>query len=449
MRILIITTFFSPDTAIAAVRPHMFAKYLALKGHDVTVIRSGEILAFVDDSYDCERFGVRVISYLGSESMAEQYKRGALKRQEIDRPKSRIAFLPVKTRKRISDIYHSLMRSVTYASELKQARVYSRPLRRAIDSVAHEKFDIVFSTYGRLENVFAGKYAKNTLSCVWILDLRDRIAHEWDFLIRRLQQRIEKKYIALSDACTAISSAYCDDIVTMLPGVNVTVLYNGYEEVDSEQPASEREESGGLLRFCYTGSLYTGKLDVSPLFRALGRLAAEGSVDLARVRFDYAGAEFEYLSAQAARYKVDGILMDRGYLGREKVRALQADSDIFVVAARNTKYCFGELTGKFYEGIRACKPILTIITGDMSHSELGKMQEKYSYGHCYEQAGDPDASTALCAYLREAYERRMRCETVRYAPQAALFHDFRYDVLADRLEQLMDDLARRGTRKGA
>ena len=41
MKILIIATYYPPDTAIAAVRPYMLAKYLTQRGHDVTVLRSG------------------------------------------------------------------------------------------------------------------------------------------------------------------------------------------------------------------------------------------------------------------------------------------------------------------------------------------------------------------------------------------------------------------------
>ena len=38
MRILILTTFYPPDTAVAAVRPYMLAKYLAQRGHEVTAV---------------------------------------------------------------------------------------------------------------------------------------------------------------------------------------------------------------------------------------------------------------------------------------------------------------------------------------------------------------------------------------------------------------------------
>ena len=52
MNILIITTFFPPDSAIAAVRPYMFAKHLSAMGENVTVMRTGFFDAKPFDEYE-------------------------------------------------------------------------------------------------------------------------------------------------------------------------------------------------------------------------------------------------------------------------------------------------------------------------------------------------------------------------------------------------------------
>ena len=75
MRILILTTYYPPDTAVAAVRPYMLAKYLTQSGHNVTVLRSGEFYNSASDFFDMT-IPVRVISYLGEDSPAERYARG-------------------------------------------------------------------------------------------------------------------------------------------------------------------------------------------------------------------------------------------------------------------------------------------------------------------------------------------------------------------------------------
>ena len=104
MKILILTTYYPPDTAIAAVRPYMFAKYLAQQGHQVTVLRSGEI------NKRCENFfdplpDVRVISYLGENSPAEAYQRGQWSGIPAEGA-SRIGFLPSWLRRPAAKLYH-------------------------------------------------------------------------------------------------------------------------------------------------------------------------------------------------------------------------------------------------------------------------------------------------------------------------------------------------------
>ena len=76
LNILIICTYFPPDSTIAAVRPFMFAKYLTKAGHKVTVLRSGEFYSPPDNSYHLEEQSFRVITYLGEDAPAEKYKQG-------------------------------------------------------------------------------------------------------------------------------------------------------------------------------------------------------------------------------------------------------------------------------------------------------------------------------------------------------------------------------------
>ena len=78
MDILIITTYYPPDTAVAAVRPYMLAKYLTQRGHKVTVLRSGDFYNSASDFFDMN-IPVRVISFLGPDCPAERYARGELK----------------------------------------------------------------------------------------------------------------------------------------------------------------------------------------------------------------------------------------------------------------------------------------------------------------------------------------------------------------------------------
>jgi len=109
MDILIITTYYPPDTAVAAVRPYMLAKYLTQHGHKVTVLRSGDFYNSASDFFDMD-IPVRVISFLGPDSPAERYARGELKEVPVIEARSRLSFLPDVIRKPVSRLYNFCIR---------------------------------------------------------------------------------------------------------------------------------------------------------------------------------------------------------------------------------------------------------------------------------------------------------------------------------------------------
>ena len=171
MKILLIATYFSPDTAIAAVRPYMFAKYLNELGHDVTVVRSGIINNVADDSLPRLK-NVRVISYMGENSAAERYERGERLVSSNPKTKVKFAYLPAKMRAMISSVYHWILRPVTYIRARNRCKNRFILLKATLHALVGEHFDIVFSTYSELENAYAGEYAARLFKCKWIMDFR-------------------------------------------------------------------------------------------------------------------------------------------------------------------------------------------------------------------------------------------------------------------------------------
>ena len=434
MKVLIITTYFAPDTAMAAVRPYMFAKYLSLAGHDVTVVRSGEILQFIDENFNCEQYGVRVISYLGENSEAELFKKGKLSDKHIIGNKSRISFLPVKIRKTISKLYHSVFKVFEYKKEEKKSLNYLRSIEATLNELKNENFDIVFSTYGRLDNVFAGKVASDILNCPWILDLRDRIAHDKGLIVGAMQRKIEKKYCSLADSCVTVSKSYYEDIKRKYKDANPNLIYNGYEKRDECVTISEKNKR---LVFCYTGSMYTGALTVDKLFKALSFLSSRKEINLDDIEFLYAGKEFEYIINQAEKHNVQSIMKDMGYLNREQIYNLQTSSDVYVVAARNIKHHFDEIPGKIYEGIRANRPILTLVAGNAQNGELKYLDDKFHYGYCYEEGGGQASFDGLCDYLVKLYNTSSITRLVPFNSGDELKNYFEYSQLTSQVEKLM------------
>ena len=438
MKILIIATFFPPDTAIAAVRPYMFAKYLTQMGHQVTVLRSGLLERIPDGSMSCKELGIRVISWLGEDSPAERVERGEQVQTQFSPKKSRMDSLPYSVRKLAKDGIQNL-KSALVLTKIARAKSRFAKQKVCIDALEGEHFDVVFATYAHLENIYAGQYAAQKFGCKWILDIRDPIARRCDtnFLNYPIWKAIQKDLIRASDACVAVSDGVAGEIAPGT-GKQVMTLYNGY---DGDGVPQDLTVQDGVLRIVYTGVLYANRSLAEPLFRVVSQLAAAGAVELEKIRLDYAGPHFEMLQAQAQKYGVEAILVNHGLVSRDEAAALQSKSDVFLVLTWNTREEKGVLTGKFYEGIRARKPILALVSGDVPGSELDMLNEKFHYGFCCEEPAGDAGVEELKGWILDAYARKQQGQSPAYSPEAGLFTAFTYRALTEKLEKLMQELA--------
>jgi hypothetical protein len=349
----------------------MFAKYLKAMGHDVTVIRSGEFSKKPDDSLTYDDMGISVYSFLGSNSPAEKYARGELARNANEH-RSRIWFLPYRLRKNVSRIYRFVESPIRFVRRINDAKRKFQLQKVLIDHLRPEQFDVVFSSYGELENIFAGKYAAKIFECKLVLDFRDLIAQHsaCSFLEYRLLRLVQRKAVQSSDVCTAVSRGLAAELSTQAKGKKVITLYNGYEELKTFEVSHIDVD---ILSFCYTGGLYAGKRDASALFEAIGLLEQRKEIQLDKIRFNYAGNDFEELRRQAVKYGVERILVDHGYIDRKHVSELQRQDDFFVVLSWNTIKEQGILTGKLYEALRAKKPISALVSGTEPNSEIREL----------------------------------------------------------------------------
>ncbi len=438
MKILIITTFYPPDTAIAAIRPYMIAKYLSKFGNDVTVIRSG----LIDKSFGSnlpELDNVRVLSFLGDNSPAEKYKQGIDVGKLINH-KQRLAFMPKKIKKVLGRIYHFVMRPIEYANKQKTIQTRFEMLRKVIDNLSKsESFDIVFSTYSELENAYAGEYAKEVFSCKWIMDFRDPIAQGamqpfWEYLLcKKKQERI----IDSCDLCTRVSNGILKQSLIGKRKEKTITVYNGYDDDLPCNPISANQDykSGGKLVFCYTGQIYGHRMTaITALVDAICTLISEGRINIDNIELKYAGDGAEDINELLSKRGLMQMFTDYGYLSKVEVEELQRCSDIFLVLSWNTQAEQGVLTGKFFEGIKARKPILSLIAGDTPDSELFLINEEYQYGFCYELCRKEKQYSDLCNYIEMMYKAKVGVGKIEYNPSVDLFEAFRYSCLVEKLQ---------------
>lgn len=434
MNILIICTWFPPDTAIAAVRPYMMAKYLAEQGHSVTVLRSGLIHRSADTRFYAPLKNVEVLSYYGPDAPSDKVERG----EEIPAAvavKSRIDFLPKWLHSAISKTYHWLTLPRAFKNEVSGAKRRLALLTAAIDRLAGRSFDVVWSTYGELDNLWAGRYAADRFGCRWVSDFRDLVAQRstrpwWQYGWLKKQQSAA---LQRADAVTCVSNDIADIFSAYCASEKVHTIYNGFDAEGSVPVAPSSMEG---LSLCYTGQVYGLRAEAAVhLVRAVRCLADLNMVDLSKIRLEYAGGDSANMFAMVRRYGLDDILVDHGYVSKSEVSEMQDRSDLFLVFSWNTKSDRGIMTGKFYEGIRSGKPIVSLVAGEVPDSELFRINERYHYGFCYETACDREHFPKLCEFLAKAYRKELPASSNDELSEA-----FCYRHLAAQLSDVFNSL---------
>lgn len=443
MRVLIITTFFPPDTAIAAIRPYMFCKYLRQMGHQVTVMRSGEFIQKPDQSLPYGEMGINVYSYLGNDSPAENHANGVEADAPIHAARSgRFLFLPAKMRSFLIKGYNEITAPMKFHQFVDKVDESVRMQKHLIDRL-HEDgiiFDVVLATYGRLENIYAGRYASTKFQAKFILDYRDIVASRElnPYWIYVQLKRIQKQSLKMADRYIAVSEGVAKALSQGKQADRISVIYNGYE--NGNEPNYESTKPSPVLSFCYTGTMHGRSRDASMLFKAIADFADQGLMSLDRVRFDYAGNTFEALKEQAERFGVSEILVNHGYMNREQVNRLQFHDDMFVVLTWNTKNEQGILTGKFYEALKNKKPVVALVSGSKPHSEIRKIVESNYLGVCYEAADNENTWAQFIEYILKQYESKIEGNAVLYEPKPIVFEKFEYSGITRQLEKVMKDL---------
>ena len=442
MNILIIATYFVPDSAIAAVRPYMLAGHLAENGHQVTVLRAGIFQRLPFDEYDESNEPFEVITALGSDCDAEKFRRGEYK-PSPKMEKVKYPFIPLFARVALRFVRDGVRKVIQH----KPPRFLEEPMRileaqkQTLLNMQGRTFDVVFSTFGNMENIEAGIFAADHFHARLIMDYRDSPVDrtEWMDIVRNAEAvKMTKRVLERADCVTAVSDALAEEIRGYRPGTRVVTVHNGFDDTLPLPDASPEE---GVLSVCYTGTLY---LDSMPALRMLVQCIAgmisRGELERKRIRFHYAGSHAEEFRAVFEKNGIADILTDHGYLSRQETLRLQTASDLFLVLSWNRRNSQGILTGKFYEGIQTGKPILVCVSGNLAGSELMQLQQQYQYGFCLEQASAKKQLPALEAYISQLCQEKLANGRLSYQPSEALRSAFGYTGIARQVRQIMEEL---------
>lgn len=415
-KILILSERFYPYNSIGCIRPTKLAKYLIMKGYEVDIITQYA----VPSEYKNILFHNM---YFYNKDTSRSLK-VTNTRQTSSRGRS-------LWYKKLSKIFHTglcLVRSLMNINKLKRIIEYE---------LKGTQYDTIISSFGPLTSLFLGMYYKKTYPKVrWICDFRDPVVNDdipqvFHPYYKYLQNRACKK----ADIITTVSNGYLCRICGKKYFTKAYMIPNGFDTDDLI--AIKKSKNNTKLTFAYAGLLYGGKRDLSPLFRAIRELIEENCISQDNICLQYAGRDFQYLLDQAYQYNLESILLNKGQLTHQESLDFQNESDILILATWNDKKEIGVFPGKFLEYMLMKKPIISIITGPLSNSEVKRVMQEGNFGVTLEQATFELDLPLLKNYIKYQYKSFITEGKVHFNPLEEVLERYNWNNIIEEIEKIL------------
>lgn len=345
-RILVVTYYFAPSTAVGAARWTAMARHLRAIGHEVRVITSGVHGALPVDAAE----GVTRTTDLGSSPLL----RRVLRRPALGTPGAAPVVTPAPgllTKIVVPDSHLVSWMPAVLAAVRRAQR--DGGVDCVITSGPPDSAHMLGLALGR--------------RTAWIADFRDGwrfepLAEPWPTRAQRaLEARLEGAVATRADAVIGATQPIAEDFARRL-GARAEWIPNGWDPAlaaDVERAAAPHVDQEGWATLVHTGTLSGPRgRDPRPLLAALRRVNAEAADGASRrVRLVLAGRVTSADEALLAEAALGDSVRHLGLLERGSAIALQRGADALLLLTGNDR---SEATGKLFEYIHAGRPILAV-----------------------------------------------------------------------------------------
>jgi glycosyltransferase involved in cell wall biosynthesis len=263
---------------------------------------------------------------------------------------------------------------------------------RAARLIRQEKITHIYSSFRPMSDHFTAHLLKIIFPhLIWIADFRDlHIDPLYQMPIGQpFQHWCNKRLLRRANLVTTVSEGLAVHLRRYHP--NVYALRNGvhldnqkaYELRNQKQDpsVSDPQNASILPKFtlAYTGSMWIDERNPSLVLKIIQDLSNEGIMSAENTQIVYAGKDTAVWQSWISKYNLDTFFYSYGLVSSQKAVDIQRDAHLNILLTSALPHYGGILTGKFFEYLAACKPILVLINGAqdlefeqiMTHLETG------------------------------------------------------------------------------
>ncbi|PWR72840.1 hypothetical protein DK846_07790 [Methanospirillum lacunae] len=195
----------------------------------------------------------------------------------------------------------------------------------------------------------------------WIADFRDLWTegpyYEYSNIRRRIERKLEIKTISNASRIVSVSDSYAHELQMVHPDHQIEVIQNGFDEDLLQLNANVLDLKFSIT---YTGTLRYGRRDPGLLLYAIKELIEENNIDQDEIEINFYGDSPHWLYDEIRNLGVQNIVKVHGHVTRDEALAVQRSSQILLLLTWNDPHDKGMYTGKLFDYLAACRPILSI-----------------------------------------------------------------------------------------
>ncbi|GEM_PF-86019 len=281
------------------------------------------------------------------------------------------------------------------------------------DKVDFEQIDMIYTTSGPCSDHIIGYYLKQKYNIHWVADFRDEwtnnpyVNFDKNSILYKVNYAMENNIVNHADNIIAVTptSKQNYEKIFCLEANKVHEITNGYDEEDFNNLINKKEKNDKFT-IIHNGLLYMVRTPETFL-KAITNLIKSGKINKSKINVLFPFIENE---EQWKEYIMDNDLVDivkiTGYRNHKESLDLASNSDLLLLIIGNGVENRSVYTGKVFEYLRLCKPILSL---SPKESLVEKLIDKTNRGKNFEF----DDIQGIEDYILEMYikwENGLLCE---------------------------------------
>jgi hypothetical protein len=248
---------------------------------------------------------------------------------------------------------------------------------RAARLIRQEKITHIYSSFRPMSDHFTAHLLKIFFPrLVWVADFRDlHIDPLYQMpIVPPFQHWCNKRLLRRANLVTTVSEGLAVHLRAYHP--NVYALRNGVH-LDSQKIFEQSQLSPSPISqspnlpisqspkftLAYTGSMWIDERNPTLLLKIMRDLANEGILTPQNTQIVYAGKDTAVWQTWISKYNLDVFFNSYGLVNSQRAVDIQRTAHLNILLTSALPNYGGVLTGKFFEYLAACKPILVLING--------------------------------------------------------------------------------------